>query len=539
MEQFSTNQISLQKVNKFTLIKNNIIQLSDSPPHKILKKYKTISIFINRPILRKKMKLYNDNYHIKNQLDQIGKEDSIFNNDKLITNIKLETLDDITVNELLDETMQKKGNDINNKNYASPNKNTKRCLTPFNKTTNKRNIKNNYNKKEENNINKLTFDLNCNKIPQQPNISSIKSPNNKNQKKKLIGKANQKNLKLFINKPQTKNTKKNDLNQLSNLLMTPMLIKNKRSKKISNSSFTKFNDSCDNTNESLCLTSVSKIMAKTYNKTKSSSINKKSTNMHFPNKSNIKNKDKLLVELQKLFTDKLTLYDDTYLNMTDLDKKNCINFLLESLKEMIAINKIAQSKNEEIKESNKKKEKQIQDNKNIIKELKKDVMKLNKIIKTNILVNRKLSQKVDNLKIQLEKEKNKNKNKTIISKSVNIIENKISLNDKIKNRNKINGINISDTKRKFINKSMDRLRKNNINLEEKNYKCDKDTQVKEEEINNSKIKNTKDENSNIINRENNSNKDLLLEKNFIKEKKHLRSNSDCTNFSDANNAIVE
>ena len=539
MEQFSTNQISLQKVNKFTLIKNNIIQLSDSPPHKILKKYKTISIFINRPILRKKLKLYNDNYHIKNQLDQIGKEDSIFNNDKLITNIKLETLDDITVNELLDETMQKKGNDVNNKNYASPTKNTKRCLTPFNKTTNKRNIKNNYNKKEENNINKLTFDLNCNKIPQQPNISSIKSPNNKNQKKKLIGKANQKNLKLFINKPQTKNTKKNDLNQLSNLLMTPMLIKNKRSKKISNSSFTKFNDSCDNTNESLCLTSVSKIMAKTYNKTKSSSINKKSTNMHFPNKSNIKNKDKLLVELQKLFTDKLTLYDDTYLNMTDLDKKNCINFLLESLKEMIAINKIAQSKNEEIKESNKKKEKQIQDNKNIIKELKKDVMKLNKIIKTNILVNRKLSQKVDNLKIQLEKEKNKNKNKTIISKSVNIIENKISLNDKIKNRNKINGINISDTKRKLMNKSMDRLRKNNINLEEKNYKCDKDTQVKEEEINNSKIKNTKDENSNIINRENNSNKDLLLEKNFIKEKKHLRSNSDCTNFSDANNAIVE
>ena len=539
MEQFSTNQISLQKVNKFTLIKNNIIQLSDSPPHKILKKYKTISIFINRPILRKKLKLYNDNYHIKNQLDQIGKEDSIFNNDKLITNIKLETLDDITVNELLDETMQKKGSDVNNKNYASPTKNTKRCLTPFNKTTNKRNIKNNYNKKEENNINKLTFDLNCNKIPQQPNISSIKSPNNKTQKKKLIGKANQKNLKLFINKPQIKNTKKNDLNQLSNLLMTPMLIKNKRSKKISNSSFTKFNDSCDNTNESLCLTSVSKIMAKTYNKTKSSSINKKSTNMHFPNKSNIKNKDKLLVELQKLFTDKLTLYDDTYLNMTDLDKKNCINFLLESLKEMIAINKIAQSKNEEIKESNKKKEKQIQDNKNIIKELKKDVMKLNKIIKTNILVNRKLSQKVDNLKIQLEKEKNKNKNKTIISKSVNIIENKISLNDKIKNRNKINGINISDTKRKFMNKSMDKLRKNNINLEEKNYKCDKDTQVKEEEINNSKIKNTKDENSNIINRENNSNKDLLLEKNFIKEKKHLRSNSDCTNFSDANNAIVE
>ena len=533
MEQFSTNQTFLQKVNKFSLIKKNIIQLSDSPPHKILKKYKTISIFINRPILRKKMKLYNDNYHIKNQLDQIGKEDSIFNNDKLITNIKLETLDDITVNEILEETIQKKGNDINTKKYTSPKKKAKRCLTPFNKTANKRNLKNNHIKKEENKINKLTFDLNCNKIPQQPSINSIKSLNNKKSKKKMIGKTNQKNLKLFINKPQTKKTKSNDLNQLSNLLMTPMLIKNKRSKKIYNSSFTKFNDSCENTNDSLFLTSVSKIVAKTYNKTKSTSITKKSTNMHFPNKSNIKTKDKLLVELQKLFTDKLTLYDDTYLSMTDLDKKNCINFLLESLKEMININKITQSKNEEIKEINKTKEKQIQDNKNIIKELKKDVMKLNKIIKTNILVNRKLSQKVDNLKIQLEKEKNKNKNKT-----VNIIENKISLNDKIKNRNKVIGINISDTKKKFINKSMDRLRKNNINLEEKNYKCDKDTQVKEEDLNNSKNKNTKVENRNIINKENNSNKDLL-EKNLIKDKKHLRNNSDCTNFSDANNAIAE
>ena len=288
------------------------------------------------------------------------------------------------------------------KKYASPNKNTKRSLTPFNKTINKRNLKNNYNKKEENNINKLTFDLNCNKIPQQPNINSIKSPNNKIIKKKLIRKTNQKNLKLFINKPQIKQTKNNELNQLNNLFMTPINIKNKRSKKIYNSSFTKFNDSYDNTNDSLCLTSVSKIVSKTYNKTKSSSINKKSAYMHFPNKSNIKNKDKLLV----------------------------------------VINKIAQSKNDEFKEINKTKEKQIQSNKNIIKELKKDIMKLNKIIKTNILVNRKLSQKVDNLKIQLEKEKNKNKNKAIISKSVNTIENKICLNDKIKNRNKVNGINI-------------------------------------------------------------------------------------------------
>ena len=538
MEQFSTNQISLRKMNKFSLIKKNIVQLSDSPSQKILKKYKTFSIFIHRPYLQKKTKFYNENHHLTKQLDQIGKEDSIFNNDKLLTNIKLETLDEITVNELLEETKQNKEYDINTKKYDSPNKNTKRCLTPFNKTTSKRNVKHNYNKKEENTINKLTFDLNCNKIPQPSNINSTKSPN-KSPKRKMIRKTNKKNLKLFINKPQEKKTNNNDLNKLSNIFMTPMLIKNKRSKnkKIYNSSFTKFNDSGENTNDSLCLTSVSKTMAKTLNKTKSLSITKKTMNMHFPTKSNIKNKDKLLVELQKLFTDKLTLYDDMYQSMTDLDKKNCIDFLLESLKEMFNINKIAQTKNEEMKEINKTKEKQIQENKNIIKELKKDIMKLNKVIKTNILVNRKLSQKVDNLKIQLEKEKNKNKNKMNNSKSVNITENKFSLNKRIKNRNKINGINLADTKRKLMNKSMDKIKKINIGLDEKNYKCDKDTQLKEEEISN--FKNSKDKRENIINKENNLNKDLLLEKNFIKEKKHLRSNSDCTNFSDANNAIVE
>ena len=538
MEQFSTNQISLQKINKFSLIKSNILQLSDTPSQKILKKYKTFSIFINRPYLQKKTKFYNENHHLTKQLDQIGKEDSIFNNDKLLTNIKLETLDELTVNELLEETSKNKESDINTKKYDSPNKTNKRCLTPFNKANTKRNVKHNLNKKEDNTINKLTFDLNCNKIPQPSKINSTKSPN-KSPKRKMIGKTNQKNLKLFINKPQEKKTNNNDLNKLSNIFMTPMLIKNKRSKnkKIYNSSFTKLNDSCENTNDSLCLTSVSKTMAKTLNKTKSLSITKKTMNMHFPTKSNIKNKDKLLMELQKLFTDKLTLYDDMYQSMTDLDKKNCIDFLLESLKEMFNINKIAQTKNEEMKEINKTKEKQIQENKNIIKELKKDIMKLNKVIKTNLLVNRKLSQKVDNLKIQLEKEKNKNKNKMNNSKSVNITENKFSLNRRINNRNKFNGINLVDTKRKLMNKSMDKIKKINLRLDDKNYKCDKDTQAKEEEISN--FKNSKNKRENINNKENNLNKDLLLEKNFIKEKKHLRSNSDCTNFSDANNAIVE
>ena len=73
MEQFSTNQISLRKMNKFSLIKKNIVQLSDSPSQNILKKYKTFSIFIHRPYLQKKTKFYNENHHLTKQLDQIGK----------------------------------------------------------------------------------------------------------------------------------------------------------------------------------------------------------------------------------------------------------------------------------------------------------------------------------------------------------------------------------------------------------------------------------------------------------------------------------
>ena len=97
MDQFCTNKITLQINNKFDLIKNNFIQLSNNPSKTKLKKCKTFSNLINRPTLRRINKLYNEKQNLKKQLDQIGKEDSIFSNDKLITNIKLETLDDLTV----------------------------------------------------------------------------------------------------------------------------------------------------------------------------------------------------------------------------------------------------------------------------------------------------------------------------------------------------------------------------------------------------------------------------------------------------------
>ena len=547
MDQFCTNKITLQINNKFDLIKNNFIQLSNNPSKTKLKKCKTFSNLINRPTLRRINKLYNEKQNLKKQLDQIGKEDSIFSNDKLITNIKLETLDDLTVNEILEETMRKeKGKNKNKdvKKYLSPKKNTKRCLTPLTKTTGKRNKKNYYNKKEENNdnISSLTLELNCNKMP-QANTSSTKAHNYKNNKKKSMSKTNQKNLNLFINKPQNKHTKNQIYNQSNNILLTPIPNKNKRSKKInSNSSFSKLNDSCDNTNDSLCLTTVSKITTKTFTKGKSLSVSKKVTTMHFPNKSNIKNKDKLLIEIQKLFTDKIQLYDDTYQKMTDSDKKNCIVFLLDALKEMFTINKIAESKNEDFKANNKTKEKQIQDDKNEIKELKKDIIKLNKIIKTNILMNRKLNQKIDNLKIQLEKEKNKNNknnnnnnknNKSNMTKRGITSEKKAINKNKIKYRNKVNGFISSDTKSKFANKSMDKVKNNNINIDENNYQCNKDTEINDE-TNNKNKELIKKENKNIIekNLENNLN-------DLIKEKKGLGNNSDCTNFSDANNGLAE
>ena len=556
MEQYTTNRISVQINDKLKLIKSNFIELSNNHSNNIFKKSKSASTIIKRPILKRINKLYNEKQNIKNKLDQIGNEASIFNNDKLLTNIKLETIDDMATNDIFYKTTRKDKNNNNikrslsKKKYSSPNKKiSNKSFTPLNKSPRKRNKKNYYIKKEENNLSSLTLELNCNKMP-QPSISSVKTNNYKNSKKKIFGKNNKKNLNLFINKPQTKNLK-NNMNNINNIniLMTPIPSKNKRSKKMySNSSFSKLNDSCDNNNDSICLSTMSK-MTKTFNKTKSMSINKNITNMHFPNKSCIKNKDKLSIELQKLFTDKIQLYDDTYQNMTDSDKKNCIMFLLEAVKEMMNINKTVESKNDELKEMNKTKEKQIQDDKNEIKELKKDIMKLNKIIKTNLLVNRKLNQKVDSLKIQLEKEKNKNKSNT--KKRGITAENKDNKKNRLGQRNKINEFIISGTNHKNINKSMCKIKAKDINIkiDEKNDQYNKETIKSEEKLDISRNKDnsnkdkifSKEESREMKdkNDKNNFNKDLFLEKHLVKERKGFGNSSDCTNFSYVNNGVNE
>ena len=64
-------------------------------------------------MLKRINKLYNEKQNIKNKLDQIGNEASIFNNDKLLTNIKLETIDDMATNDIFYKTTRKDKNNNN------------------------------------------------------------------------------------------------------------------------------------------------------------------------------------------------------------------------------------------------------------------------------------------------------------------------------------------------------------------------------------------------------------------------------------------
>jgi hypothetical protein len=230
----------------------------------------------------------------------------------------------------------------------------------------------------------------------------------------------------------------------------------------------------------------------------------KKSNMHFPNKSIIKNKDKLLSGLQKIFGDRLQLIDDLYQNMTDLDKKTCINFLLESVKELFNFIKIAQSKSDVFKDVLATKEKNLKEAKNEIKELKKDNTKLNKIIKTNIQMNRKLSQNIDSLKLQLEKEKNKNKELQTRGKSVNKNNRNTS---RAKNRNDMSGLNLTITKKNKRNMSQDKLLNTSEFVNKK--KNDDNNNKKEKEVKNDKINSKEKEPNNQSDVKKEDNKDFI------------------------------
>ena len=374
--------------------------------------------------------------------------------------------------------------------------------------------------------------MNNNNIRKEKEKEKEKINNFKNSKKNknLMQYNRLKNINQFINKPNNNNIKYKKVlkSPLSHKGLSKILYKNT----FSDLNNIKLVNKQDKNNDSISLNSGSRMGIKNNRRVRSlPNFYKNKSNMKFPNKSTVKNKDKLYKELLKIFGDKIQLYEDTYNIMTDIDKKNCINFLLEAIKELYNINTKIQNKNENLKEMNDSKLKQLKENKKEIKELKKDINKLNKIIKTNIQMNRKLSQNVDNLKLQLEKEKNKNKEFNLRGKSSGK-----NLSN-FRNKNEIIDLNIITTKRNRF-KSQDKIRnaKIFINLKKKIEKTNENNNAQKEnlininKINIEEIKNNSNENSkeNINNLKeekiidnNILNKVLISEENSNKDKNNI------------------
>jgi hypothetical protein len=163
----------------------------------------------------------------------------------------------------------------------------------------------------------------------------------------------------------------------------------------------------------------------------------------------------------------MLLTEDTFGNMTDFDKKNCIIFLLEIIKELNNINKTNRTKIDSHKKINEIKEQQIKDLKSEIKELKKEILNINKLLKKENQLNKKLIQNEENLKIQLEKEKMKNK----------ILQSRVNSTSKIKNnfQNGKNKNEISVNKKR--EKSQDILIKANAFVNQKKNGKSKDKKI--------------------------------------------------------------
>ena len=511
---------------KFKEIKNHFGYSTNNSKKNNLKISLSYSNFIKRPKLPKTKNNSIDKQDLNNILDQIGNDDLIFKDDKLITNIKIESF----------ENSLKKNSIIsieNDKSFISK-KTNKTNVTSINRRKNNRHKNNSSlirNKKKDfllNNNNSL--ELNCNKIP-YTNDKNKKKQNhiNKNGKKNKSSNKNKnvcvKNVDQFINKP-------NEHRRTSNQTITMTPISNKTSNRINNKKIFKNNEFHSSqrsflnfNNDSISLTSTSRLDIKSNIRGKSMpsmKSNRSQSNLRLPNKSISKNQDKVILELQKLFGDKIQLSEDIYQNLTELDKKNCINFLLETIKEMSNANKINKAKADGYKQIIESKEQYIKDLKNEIKELKKENIKLNKVIKTNNQLNKKLSQNIDNLKIQLEKEKNKIKNLQARGKSTskmnNIYSNKYLKESSINNNRRHKEVKSQDKIKKasgFINrKKNDNIKEekiNNLNNPEqnKNNIDDKD-KINISWKNKEENKTDNHTDSLIINDESNEKKDLNL-----------------------------
>ena len=519
MKEYRTNA-----PKKFKDIKNEFDYITNNAMKNKLIRSASYSHLIKRPNLHEN--LLSDNVAFSYKLDQIGNDDLIFNNDKLISSIKIDSF----------ENDSKKNSIISIENGApyiinSPIKKIKSSSMDKKSSRQKRNRNRNNMDDLTSSSNLNTFDLNCNKMSfsksnNKLNTSIVgkKVKNNSSQSLKKLGNLTKsknkcKNVKQFINKP-------NEAHRNNQRNLTISLNKNPQgNRKLNNSSKNQNSKSSFYINNCDTLSLASNSRLETLSCMRGSSVPSKKSKLRLPNKSVIKNQDKLITELQKLFGERIQLSSDLYENMTDLDKKNCINFLLESVKELNNINKMNKSKTDGYKQINVDKDQQIKNLKNEIKDLKKEIMELNKIIKKDMQLNKKLTQNVDNLKNQLEKEKEKNKtlhskNRSTSKLSSSFISNRTRGNSRKKIRNKsqdimkkascfVNRKKVNDEdKDKILNNNMDEKKVNNISW--------KNREEKDEDFRkNSKILNgiIEIENQNGVNNDNNIyiNSELLMQ----------------------------
>ena len=492
---------------KFKKIKNEFTNLTNNSFKNPLIKYNSHLILYNRPYLpNNKIKSISCK-DLKNVLEQIGKDNLNICDDKLISNIKIESYEDILKKNTLitiknDKSIKsKRSNRTNSKSVNSKKNNRKK-----NKIIQKRNII-----PIPQSINSL--ELNCNKIAYMNDLNKKNQNHKKHLKKENTSNKNCfRNINQFINKPNEteKNTSKD-------VLMTPINPKSKNNKKFHTS---QKNNNVFNNKETLSLSSTSRLnISKNYIRGKSMpsmGTNKNKSNFKLPSKSIIKNQDKTIIELQKLFGEKIQLNEESYLNMNDFDKKNCINFLLEIIKELTNINKINKSKSDGYKQLIESKEQMIKNYKNEIKELKKENAKLNKLIKNNNQIYKKLNQNYEQIKLQLEKEKIKNKNK---NKDIHI---RVKSNSKIKNiySNKYRNENSSNKNRIYKeNKSHDKLKEVNIIKKQKEKSFDK-------KLNNN-LNNNEESKNNIYEKLNVN----IVWKNNEENKTDISPNSKISNYS--------
>ena len=128
---------------------------------KKLKKQRSHHNLLERPKFPKDSnKLKIKNRELSNMLEQIGKEDDIFNDDKLLTNIRIETIEDslrknpINQQQDIDKSFISKRTTKLNSSLVNLRKNLKK----------KKYIRLNRNKDKEMELNNDTLELNCNKM---------------------------------------------------------------------------------------------------------------------------------------------------------------------------------------------------------------------------------------------------------------------------------------------------------------------------------------------------------------------------------------